>query len=101
MGSEYGVRHLPSSPVPCTLLNQRSLRGFMKRIFGSAIILFFLSVPVLATTRIDLDHDWQFSVDPQERGETSGWQKQLPPDTESVNVPHTWNIGKHDNYLGK
>jgi beta-glucuronidase len=73
----------------------------MKRIELHAIALLFLTLPVLAATRVDLDRDWQFRIDPQASGETTGWQKELPANTESVNLPHTWNIGKYDDYLGK
>jgi beta-glucuronidase len=73
----------------------------MKRSIWAPIVWFILSIPALASSRIDLDRDWQFCTDAHEQGEISGWQKHLPSDTESVNVPHTWNIGKHDNYLGK
>jgi len=66
-----------------------------------AIIFLVLSAPALASTRIDLDRDWQFCTDPHESGEAAGWQKRLPVGTDSVNVPHTWNIGKYDDYLGK
>ena len=69
----------------------------------SAVVLLFcvLSIPVFASTRIDLNRDWQFRIDPHDGGETAGWQKHPPAETESVNIPHTWNIGKHDDYLGK
>src|ERR1035438_5693441 len=77
------------------------LRGLMKRSIRSTVILFIVSVSAAASSRIDLNRDWQFRVDPHEKGEISGWQKDLPSDTESVDVPHTWNIGKHDDYLGK
>ncbi len=66
-----------------------------------AIILLTFSASALASTRIDLDRDWQFRTDPHETGEASGWPKQMPDGTETVNVPHTWNLGKHDDYLGK
>ena len=68
---------------------------------GRALIVCILSIPALASNRIDLNHDWQFCTDPRDSGEASEWQKRPPADTESVNVPHTWNIGKHDSYLGK
>src|SRR5882724_12460630 len=64
------------------------------------VLLFILPVSSWASSRIDLNHDGQFCTDPHDSGEASGWQKHPPADTESVNVPHTWNIGKHDNYLG-
>jgi beta-glucuronidase len=73
----------------------------MKRSVQLTILLFMVSVPVFASSRIDLNRDWQFCVDARETGEASGWPEHLPADTESVNVPHTWNMGKHDNYLGK
>src|SRR3984957_1225988 len=66
-----------------------------------AIILLTFSASALASTRIDLDRDWQFRIDAHESGEASGWPKQMPEDTETVDVPHTWNLGKHANYLGK
>jgi beta-galactosidase/beta-glucuronidase len=73
----------------------------MKQNARLAILLLALSAPSLASSRIDLNRDWQFCIDTHENGEASGWQKRLPVGTESVNVPHTWNLGKHDRYLGK
>jgi beta-glucuronidase len=73
----------------------------MKRSVRTAIMLSVLCVSALASSRIDLDRDWQFCIDAHDTGEAAGWQKHLPSATESVNVPHTWNIGKHDAYLGK
>ena len=73
----------------------------MKRIVLGAIIWFLLSAGLLGTTRVDLDRDWSFRTDPEQIGETSQWQKRPPPNTDAINVPHTWNIGPHDAYLGK
>jgi beta-glucuronidase len=73
----------------------------MNRNVRLVIILLILSVPALASSRIDLDRDWQFRIDAHENGEVLGWQKHLPVGTESVVVPHTWNLGEYDNYLGK
>jgi len=67
----------------------------------NAIVLFGASVPLLAATRIDLNHDWTFRTDPQSIGEHSHWQNQSPTDTAAVNLPHTWNLGRQDGYLGK
>jgi beta-glucuronidase len=67
---------------------------------GAAVSL-ALCAASLATTSIDLDSDWLFRTDPTQIGATAGWQVKIPADTESVNLPHTWNIGKHDDYLGK
>jgi beta-galactosidase/beta-glucuronidase len=73
----------------------------MNRIFLGAILSLVLCAPALAATPVDLDRDWLFRTDPSQIGATAGWQKNLPTETESVNLPHTWNIGRHDNYLGK
>jgi beta-glucuronidase len=58
------------------------------------------AAPALAATRTDLDQGWQFRVDPDEFGESFGWNAALPSDTEAVNVPHSWNIGRLHDYLG-
>jgi len=59
-----------------------------------------LTTPVLGATRIDLNQNWLFRTDPSHSGAASGWQTRLPPGTELVNAPHTWNVGKHHAYLG-
>jgi hypothetical protein len=58
------------------------------------------SVSSLASTRIGLDEDWRFRTDPRNEGQKLGWTQALPGDTEAVTVPHTWNIGAHDDYEG-
>jgi beta-glucuronidase len=73
----------------------------MNRIFLGAILSLVFCAPALAATSVDLDRDWLFRTDPNQIGATAGWQKEPPTETESVNLPHTWNIGRHDNYLGK
>src|ERR1700722_15590560 len=60
-----------------------------------------LSVRLFAVTRVDLDRDWLFRTDPSQIGESSAWSSHAPPDTVSINVPHTWNMGRQDGYLGK
>jgi hypothetical protein len=59
-----------------------------------------LALPLHASTRVDLNGGWRFRIDRNEEGETQGWNKTLPPETEVVRVPHTWNIGKYDDYEG-
>lgn len=54
-----------------------------------------------ATTRIDLDRDWMFRTDPYSTGQASQWQSHPPSDAVPVNLPHTWNLGHEDGYLGK
>ena len=66
-----------------------------------AIIFLVYCAPAFAATSVDLDRDWFFRTDPGQIGSAAGWQRKLPAETESVNLPHTWNIGRHDSYLGK
>jgi len=56
--------------------------------------------PALSATRTDLDTNWLFKADPAEAGESSGWKSAIPGDTESVVVPHTWNVGRLHDFLG-
>src|SRR5215510_11330660 len=53
-----------------------------------------------ATEKTDLNGFWLFHTDPKSEGESQGWFKSIPIGTESVRVPHTWNIGKYDDYEG-
>ena len=53
-----------------------------------------------AATRISLNDDWRFRTDPKEEGQEAAWTKTPPDRTEAVSVPHTWNIGAHDDYEG-
>ncbi len=73
----------------------------MKTIVLGAILVFAFSAPVAAATRLDLNNDWLFHSDPEGKGEVAGWQKQPPAGADSINLPHTWNLGRHDGYLGK
>jgi hypothetical protein len=73
----------------------------MNRIFRTGVLSLVLCVSAFAATAIDLDRDWLFRIDPGQIGVNAGWHKTLPADTESVNLPHTWNMGLHDNFLGK
>ena len=75
----------------------------MNRILPGATLSLFLCLcaPAHASSSVDLNRDWLFRVDPNQAGVASGWEKKLPAETESVNLPHTWNMGRHDNYLGK
>ncbi len=73
----------------------------MKRTVSCVLIALLCAVPLFARSRTDLNADWLFSVDPEQVGEKQGWQNHLPPHTDSVSIPHTWNLGEHDAYLGK
>jgi beta-glucuronidase len=59
-----------------------------------------LCAPALGATRVDFNQDWTFRTDPDGSGAASGWTKTVPAGTQSVNLPHTWNIGEHHDYLG-
>ena len=67
----------------------------------SLVLLFFVLVALSqAATRIGLNEDWRFRTDPKEEGQKLGWTASLPAETEAASVPHTWNIGAHDDYEG-
>jgi hypothetical protein len=67
---------------------------------GAALLTALLVAPALAATRIDLDPGWLFRTDPDQIGEASGWTKAAPSGTQSVSIPHTWNLGQYHDYLG-
>jgi hypothetical protein len=51
-------------------------------------------------TRAERNGCWRFRIDRNEEGEAQGWDTILPPGTEVVRVPHSWNLGKYDDYEG-
>ncbi|HKE44446.1 MAG TPA: glycoside hydrolase family 2 TIM barrel-domain containing protein [Steroidobacteraceae bacterium] len=59
-----------------------------------------IAQPALGSTRIDLNHGWTFRTDPAQSGEAAGWNSRAPAGTDSIDVPHTWNIGRDHAYLG-
>jgi beta-glucuronidase len=105
------------SPVPrndnilsCCVVEEIRVSSFLilasylkKRLRLVVCVVLILSAPfpLSATTRIDLNRDWMFRTDPNQVGETSNWQKEAPSGTTSINLPHTWNLGRQDGYLGK
>jgi beta-glucuronidase len=76
------------------------MKSLLARMLGAAALGMLLATPLLGATRIDLNRDWQFRADPEGSGAASGWNSAIPPDTTSVTVPHTWNIGRLHDYLG-
>jgi beta-glucuronidase len=63
--------------------------------------LFFALVSIcLASERIDLNGHWQFRIDPDKTGATHGWTQAAPIALDTVSVPHTWNIGRHEDFEG-
>lgn len=71
------------------------------RVLLCVIVLLSSCTRLAAATRIDLDRDWAFRTDPGSIGQGSDWQAHPPADTISVNLPHTWNLGRQDGYVGK
>lgn len=65
-----------------------------------ALLAALFSGTVPGAARIDCNQGWLFRTDPGQVGEASGWAKNIPADTRSVNLPHTWNIGEYHDYLG-
>jgi len=61
-----------------------------------------LAFPVIATATSQLDPNgpWLFRIDADSEGEKTGCYKTPPEGTEQVLVPHSWNIGKYDDYQG-
>ena len=75
-------------------------KGRFGLILLCAIVFFGTCIRVAAESRIDLDRDWMCRTDPDSIGQRSEWQSHTPPETYSVNLPHTWNLGRQDDYLG-
>ena len=67
----------------------------------SMAALFAVSARVChATEKTLLDSAWRFRIDAKAEGESQHWEKAIPPATEPVRVPHTWNIGKYEDHEG-
>src|SRR5512135_2843445 len=65
-----------------------------------AVVLLLFCPRLGASTRLDLDGPWRFRVDPEVQGSRLGWQNVPPTDTETVRLPHTWGVGRHEDHLG-
>jgi beta-glucuronidase len=63
-------------------------------------VLGLVTAPALASTRLELNGEWQFKIDSKSEGERAGWAKAIPALTETVRVPHTWGIGAHEDHAG-
>jgi beta-galactosidase/beta-glucuronidase len=64
------------------------------------LVLAACVAPVAASTRLDLNGPWQFGVDADGGGEKAGWARALPAGVETVDVPHTWGVGRHAEHEG-
>jgi beta-glucuronidase len=76
-------------------------RGILREVLCSVFLFAAAAALAGAVTRVDLNRDWQFREDAAGVGESQGWVHHVPSGTTSVNVPHTWNLGQHDGYIGK
>lgn len=76
--------------------------GPRRRMTGSFLLMlmFLWCANALCSPHIDLNADWRFRIDPAKVGEAQGWFQNVPDQTESVSLPHTWNIGKYSRYEG-
>lgn len=72
------------------------------RLSSSACLFAFVlaAAPAAAGTRVDLNGPWQFRVDPDGSGARRGWAGAVPAPVESVDVPHTWGVGRHAEHEG-
>jgi beta-glucuronidase len=77
-----------------------SVADRLARLLGWSGLWLLLTVPAFGGGRTDLDRDWQFRADPELAGDAAGWNSSIPPDTQSIDVPHTWNAGRLHDYLG-
>jgi beta-glucuronidase len=75
-------------------------RAILAGVLWTAVGLLFHAPAAWSSTRLDLNGDWQFRTDPAQEGEQTGWSKAMPAGTETVRVPHTWNIGKYEDFEG-
>jgi beta-galactosidase/beta-glucuronidase len=64
------------------------------------VLLFLLAVPATAGTRIELDGPWRFRIDADGSGARQGWSRAIPAPVETVDVPHTWGVGRHAEHEG-
>src|SRR5215467_14584410 len=66
------------------------------------LLVSLILLPALAAgaEKTDLNGTWLFRTDPRAEGESRSWFQTPPTGTEPVRVPHTWNIGKDDDYEG-
>jgi hypothetical protein len=69
------------------------------RLFPCLVAL-TLAAPCAAGTRLDLNGPWQFRIDPDGTGARQGWAENVPSPVETVDVPHTWGVGRHAEHEG-
>jgi beta-galactosidase/beta-glucuronidase len=65
-----------------------------------AVALFVLASAGFASERIDLNGHWQFRIDPDKTGAKHGWTQAAPIAVDTVSIPHTWNVGRYEDFEG-
>ena len=71
------------------------------RLHSTAFLLgLLLAGPASAGTRVDLGGPWRFRIDADGSGARQGWAKAVPSPVETVDVPHTWGVGRHAEHEG-
>jgi beta-glucuronidase len=83
-------------------VSRRGGRRFFKivRVLLQVVLVTMPAIGLVASTRVDLNGSWRFRIDRNEEGQAQGWDTTLPRGTEVVHVPHTWNLGRYDDYEG-
>jgi hypothetical protein len=85
-------------------MSRRGGRRFFTMVRGllHVVLVTRLAIALVASTRVELNGSWGFRIDRNnnEEGDAQGGDTTLPPETEVVRVPHTWNLGKYDEYEG-
>ena len=83
-------------------MSRRGGRRFFTivRVLLHVVFVTRLAIALVASTRVELNGSWRFRIDRNQEGEAQGWDTTLPPGTEVVRLPHTWNPGKYDDYEG-
>jgi hypothetical protein len=75
-------------------MSRRGGRRFytIVRVLLHVVFVTRLAIALVASTRVKLNGSWRFRVDRNEESEAQGWDTTLPPGTEVVRLPHTWNL---------
>lgn len=64
----------------------------MTKIFWLAVCLFIAPIAWAQRDTIPLNSDWQFVIDHHAEGRDKAWFLQTLSNSQSVSLPHTWNI---------
>ena len=72
----------------------------LRRVSTLPLLLICLAPIASASPILSLNGPWQFRIDPSDEGVKAGWFREMPAETETVSVPHTWGIGAHKDHEG-